>query len=122
MPSKTVLPQSSTPVKIEAEGPDNDAPSPGALDRSRLTEQEKKKNHIQSEQKRRKAIRDAFDRLAEIVPGMAGQGRSEGLVLAKVVEMTRDEMEERKRLIHEIKAAGGAVDESYYLPESSAFK
>ncbi|KAG9714418.1 hypothetical protein KCU73_g16218, partial [Aureobasidium melanogenum] len=44
-------------------------------DKPRLTEQEKKNNHIASEQKRRQAIREGFDRLAEIVPGMSGQGR-----------------------------------------------
>ena len=49
--------------------------------RARLTEQEKKSNHIASEQKRRNAIRDGFDRLTELIPGCEGQGRSEGMVL-----------------------------------------
>jgi len=51
--------------------------------RARLTEQEKKNNHIASEQKRRNAIRDGFDRLTELIPGCEGQGRSEGMVLNK---------------------------------------
>ncbi|KAF8477356.1 hypothetical protein BDZ91DRAFT_638645, partial [Kalaharituber pfeilii] len=49
--------------------------------RARLTEQEKKNNHIASEQKRRNAIREGFDRLTELIPGCEGQGRSEGMVL-----------------------------------------
>jgi len=52
-------------------------------DRLRLTEQEKKSNHIASEQKRRMAIRWGFDKLTEIVPGLEGQGRSESIVLKK---------------------------------------
>jgi hypothetical protein len=52
-------------------------------ERPRLTEQEKKNNHIASEQKRRMAIREGFDRLTEMVPGLEGQGRSESIVLKK---------------------------------------
>lgn len=54
-----------------------------ANERPRLSEQEKKNNHIASEQKRRMAIREGFDRLTEIVPGLEGQGRSESIVLKK---------------------------------------
>lgn len=55
-------------------------------DRPRLTDAEKKQNHIISEQKRRQAIRHGFDRLASLVPGMEGQGRSEALVLGNGVK------------------------------------
>ena len=82
----------------------------GSPEKPRLTEQEKKTNHIASEQKRRAAIREGFDRLAELTPGMEGQGRSEGLVLSKVVEFAEEQMEERKRLIREIEGRGGIVD------------
>lgn len=54
-----------------------------SAERPRLSEQEKKNNHIASEQKRRMAIREGFDRLTEIVPGLEGQGRSESIVLKK---------------------------------------
>ncbi|MCJ1476393.1 hypothetical protein MMC13_005059 [Lambiella insularis] len=80
--------------------------SPG---KARLTEEEKKQNHIASEQKRRAAIRAQFDRLAELTPGMAGLGRSEGVVLSKVVEFAREQIEERKRLVTEIERRGGVV-------------
>ncbi|KAM0720528.1 hypothetical protein Q7P37_004664 [Cladosporium fusiforme] len=55
-------------------------------DRPRLTDAEKKQNHIISEQKRRQAIRQGFDRLASLVPGMEGMGRSEAQVLGKGVD------------------------------------
>jgi hypothetical protein len=49
----------------------------GANDKPRLTAEQKKKNHIESEKKRREAIRAGFEKLAEIVPGVQGQARSE---------------------------------------------
>ncbi|OAA62672.1 Helix-loop-helix DNA-binding protein [Niveomyces insectorum RCEF 264] len=84
----------------------------GAADeKPRLTEEEKKQNHIASEQKRRQAIREGFDRLTELVPGLAGQGRSEGLVLKRTVDFVRASMNERQRLVQKIEARGGTVDE-----------
>ncbi|KAK8208351.1 hypothetical protein IWZ00DRAFT_427162, partial [Phyllosticta capitalensis] len=62
-----------------------------APDKPRLTEEEKKNNHIASEQKRRQAIRQGFDKLASIVPGMEGQGRSEAIVLDATVKMLREQ-------------------------------
>jgi heteromeric Ino2p/Ino4p transcription factor len=53
----------------------------GGVDKPRLTDAEKKLNHIISEQKRRQAIRQGFDRLAAITPKMEGLGRSESTVL-----------------------------------------
>ena len=78
-------------------------------EKPRLTEEEKRANHIASEQKRRAAIREGFDKLAELTPGMEGQGRSEGLVLGKVVEFAKEQLEERRRLIAEVEARGGIV-------------
>lgn len=47
-----------------------------------LSPAEKKANHIASEQKRRQAIRDGFDRLTDLVPSLTrAQGRSEAIVL-----------------------------------------
>ncbi|KAG8674814.1 Transcription factor [Fusarium poae] len=98
--------------------PNNKSPSALNLDgagdeKPRLTEEEKKQNHIASEQKRRQAIREGFDRLTELVPGLEGQGRSEGLVLKRTVDYMRDQIAERQRLIAQIEAAGGQVDEQH---------
>jgi len=67
-------------------------------ERPRLTEQEKKNNHIASEQKRRQAIREGFDRLAEIVPGMKGQGRSEAQMLTATVDEMRAQLAYKEKL------------------------
>ena len=83
-----------------------------AADKPRLSEQEKKNNHIASEQKRREAIRAGFDRLAEIVPGMEGQGRSEATVLQATVQYTKYQINERKRLLDTAKQMG--IDVSQY--------
>lgn len=98
---------SSTPTASKAPGsnPDKDKP--------RLTEQEKKNNHIASEQKRRAAIREGFDRLTELVPGLEGQGRSESIVLRKTVDFIHLQLQERQELIAEIKHRGGRIDDSF---------
>ncbi|KAH7326462.1 helix-loop-helix DNA-binding domain-containing protein [Stachybotrys elegans] len=85
----------------------------GPDEKPRLTEEEKKQNHIASEQKRRQAIRDGFDRLTELVPGLEGQGRSEGHVLTQTNEFIRDQLRRRAQLIEDIEKRGGQVDEKY---------
>jgi heteromeric Ino2p/Ino4p transcription factor len=84
-------------------------------DKPRLTDQEKKNNHIASEQKRRAAIREGFDRLTELVPGLEGQGRSESVVLKKTVDFLRSQLDERRELVAEIERVGGHVDDSFRL-------
>ncbi|KAJ5091254.1 hypothetical protein NUU61_006124 [Penicillium alfredii] len=81
-------------------------------DKPRLTDQEKKNNHIASEQKRRAAIREGFDRLTELVPGLEGQGRSESIVLQKTVDFIHLKLQERHELIAEVENKGGRVDDS----------
>ncbi|POS86998.1 hypothetical protein EPUL_001334 [Erysiphe pulchra] len=79
-------------------------------EKPRLSENEKKANHIASEQKRRQAIREGFDRLTELVPGLEGQGRSESVVLKKTVDFIRDQLAERQRLVEELKKLGGELE------------
>ncbi|KAJ5088664.1 hypothetical protein N7456_012280 [Penicillium angulare] len=95
---------SSTPTGASKSGQDKEKP--------RLTDQEKKNNHIASEQKRRAAIREGFDRLTELVPGLEGQGRSESIVLQKTVDFIHLKLQERHNLIAEVENKGGRVDES----------
>ncbi|KAJ5154862.1 uncharacterized protein N7500_010301 [Penicillium coprophilum] len=73
----------------------------------------KQGNHIASEQKRRAAIREGFDRLTELVPGLEGQGRSESIVLQKTVDFIHVKLQERHDLIAEIESKGGRVDDSF---------
>ncbi|KAI1264957.1 hypothetical protein F5Y18DRAFT_427594 [Xylariaceae sp. FL1019] len=69
------------------------------MNKPRLTEEEKKQNHIDSEKKRREAIRAGFDQLCEIVPGLEGHARSEGRVLKTTVEYALEQLRERKALL-----------------------
>ncbi|KAL2211700.1 hypothetical protein CC79DRAFT_1364000 [Sarocladium strictum] len=96
---------------------DTGSGSPAGQDeKPRLTEEEKKQNHIASEQKRRQAIREGFDRLTELVPGLEGQGRSEGLVLKRTVEFMREQIADREVLVGRVEAAGGEVDDKMKTP------
>jgi heteromeric Ino2p/Ino4p transcription factor len=89
-----------------------------ANDRPRLTEAQKKENHIRSEQKRREAIREGFDRLASIVPGMEGQGRSEAVVLEATIKYMREKIVERQRIMADAQAQG--IDTSAWdLPKET---
>lgn len=89
-----------------------------ANDRPRLTEAQKKENHIRSEQKRREAIREGFDRLASIVPGMEGQGRSEAVVLEATIKYMREKIVERQKIIADAQARG--IDTSAWdLPKET---
>ncbi|PWW75049.1 hypothetical protein C7212DRAFT_206298 [Tuber magnatum] len=109
-PQPPPSPQTSKRRKTKVKPQEAKESSPTmASDRPRLSEQEKKNNHIASEQKRRMAIREGFDRLTEIVPGLEGQGRSESIVLKKSVDHMRDVLDERQELIRRIKALGGEI-------------
>ncbi|KAI0532263.1 hypothetical protein GGR58DRAFT_490907 [Xylaria digitata] len=88
----------------------------GPDERPRLTEEEKKQNHIASEQKRREAIRAGFDRLAELVPGLEGQGRSEGLVLNRTVAFIREQLVRRRELVLAAEARGEYVPKELKEP------
>lgn len=79
---------------------------PASADRPRLSEAQKKENHIRSEQKRREAIREGFDRLAAIVPGMEGQGRSEAVVLEATIKYMREKIVERQDIISKARERG----------------
>lgn len=85
--------------------PESQSPT-NAADRPRLTEAQKKENHIRSEQKRREAIREGFDRLASIVPGMEGQGRSEAVVLEATIKHMREQIVKRQGIIAKAQAKG----------------
>ncbi|PTB37518.1 hypothetical protein M441DRAFT_29883 [Trichoderma asperellum CBS 433.97] len=67
----------------------------------------------QAKQKRRQAIREGFDRLTELVPGLQGQGRSEGLVLKRTVDYMREQLVQRQALIDRVEQAGGDVDPKF---------
>ncbi|KUI60481.1 hypothetical protein VM1G_05916 [Cytospora mali] len=102
----------------EQNSPPHDAANNGNPqdDKPRLTEEQKRQNHISSEQKRRQAIRDGFDKVASLVPGLEGQGRSEGHVLNVTVQYILEKIEERRQLVEQIEARGGVVSDEMKEP------
>lgn len=79
-------------------------------DKPRLTHDQKKTNHITSEQNRRNFLRSQFDRLSEIVPDAKGKARSEALVLERLVEYGHAQLKEGRKMIENIERQGGVVD------------
>ena len=69
----------------------------GAGDK-RLSETQKKQNHIESEKKRREAIRAGFEKLAKIIPECEGQARSEAVVLQRTVTYLKEQLERKEEL------------------------
>lgn len=65
------------------------APNQSKPQRENLTEEQKRENHIRSEQKRRGTIKEGFDDLAFIVPGLQNGGYSKSIIL----NMTGDWLE-----------------------------
>ncbi|KAI8063724.1 Myc-type, basic helix-loop-helix domain-containing protein [Gilbertella persicaria] len=63
-----------------------------------LTEEQKRANHIASEQKRRANIRIGFEKLINIVPTLSNGHKSEALILQKSVEYLRQLVESKTAL------------------------
>lgn len=91
------------------EGPSS--PLNSASAKARLTEEQKKRNHIESEKKRREAIRNGFDRLSTIVPGMQGQARSEAIVLAATVDHMRALLQQKEQIQAAATAKGWTLEQ-----------
>ncbi|KAL5612144.1 hypothetical protein BROUX41_000312 [Berkeleyomyces rouxiae] len=83
--------------------------------RKNLTDQQKRENHIFSEQRRRTAIKVGFEELTEMVPGIKGGGFSKSAVLNISCTWLQDLLEGNERLEEQLRlympaagAAGGA--------------
>jgi hypothetical protein len=93
--------------KATKETSSNDSPTPSELSHKRrksaaaanaaaktarenLTEDQKRENHIKSEQKRRTLIREGFEDLGELVPGLRGGGFSKSAVLIMSADWLED--------------------------------
>ncbi|KAJ5666373.1 uncharacterized protein N7477_008821 [Penicillium maclennaniae] len=65
--------------------------TPGSkLPRENLSEEQKRTNHILSEQKRRNLIRQGFDDLCTLVPGLRGGGFSKSAMLTQAADWLED--------------------------------
>ncbi|PHH93178.1 hypothetical protein CDD83_10727 [Cordyceps sp. RAO-2017] len=72
--------------------------------RENLTEEQKRENHIRSEQKRRTLIKEGFDDLGELVPGLKGGGFSKSTTLAMAAEWLEDLVRGNKALSAQLAA------------------
>ncbi|KAF9951908.1 hypothetical protein BGZ72_006659 [Mortierella alpina] len=65
-----------------------------------LTEEEKRANHIASEQKRRNTIRNGFKDMTEIIPDLKDVNSSKSTILFKAVDFIKH-LERRNRILQE---------------------
>lgn len=72
--------------------------------RENLTEEQKRENHIKSEQKRRTLIKTGFEDLCILVPGLQGGNLSKSLVLTTAASWLSEILEGNKRLENQLRS------------------
>ncbi|ODQ66002.1 hypothetical protein NADFUDRAFT_34502, partial [Nadsonia fulvescens var. elongata DSM 6958] len=76
------------------------------MDTSLLTPKQKRANHIASEQRRRQAIREAFDLITGVVPNLdQRESRSEAIVLTRTVDYLLKLAKENEQLVDALSSA-----------------
>jgi hypothetical protein len=75
--------------------------------RENLTEDQKRENHIKSEQKRRTLIKEGFDDLNELVPDLRGGGFSKSAILIMAADWLEDLLNGNKQLRHQLSILEG---------------
>ncbi|EEP81532.1 predicted protein [Uncinocarpus reesii 1704] len=70
--------------------------------RENLSEEQKRANHILSEQKRRNLIKQGFDELCGLVPDLRGGGFSKSTMLAQAGDWLQDLLEGNEILKHQL--------------------
>ena len=77
--------------------------------RDNLTEEQRRENHILSEQKRRNLIKQGFDDLSELVPGLKSGGFSKSAMLTQAVEWLESLLDGNARLAAQLGELNGHV-------------
>ncbi|KAF4987311.1 hypothetical protein FGRMN_10436 [Fusarium graminum] len=77
------------------------------LARENLSEEQKRENHIKSEQKRRTLIKEGFDDLCDLVPGLRGGGFSKSTMLTMAAEWLEDLLKGNDALAAQLAALEG---------------
>jgi hypothetical protein len=77
--------------------------------RENLTEDQKRENHIKSEQKRRTLIREGFEDLNELVPGLRGGGFSKSAVLIMAADWLEELMQGNDGLHKQLESLHGNI-------------
>ncbi|KAL2694461.1 hypothetical protein Neosp_001039 [[Neocosmospora] mangrovei] len=75
--------------------------------RENLTEEQKRENHIRSEQKRRTLIKEGFEDLCDLVPGLRGGGFSKSTMLTMAAEWLDDLLKGNEVLSAQLAALEG---------------
>ncbi|ORY04812.1 hypothetical protein K493DRAFT_378173 [Basidiobolus meristosporus CBS 931.73] len=97
--------QPSPTTRIAKEGARGGRAKKGAHEL--LTEEEKRANHIASEQKRRQNIRIGFERLVDIVPTLNHNHRSESVILEKFTK------QRLKKHVRELQVSLGEMNDDF---------
>jgi hypothetical protein len=79
------------------------------VSRENLSEEQKRENHIKSEQKRRTLIKEGFDDLCDLVPGLRGGGFSKSTMLAMAAEWLEDLLKGNEALAAQLAALEGRI-------------
>ncbi|KXX74275.1 Neurogenic locus notch protein 2 [Madurella mycetomatis] len=77
--------------------------------RANLTDEQKRENHIRSEQKRRDLIKDHFNDLGAIVPALKSGGYSKAAMLNLSADWLVEVMHGNERLMERVRGKGGTV-------------
>lgn len=77
------------------------------LARENLSEEQKRENHIRSEQKRRTLIKEGFDDLCDLVPGLKGGGFSKSTMLTMTAEWLEEILVGNRELAAQLAALEG---------------
>jgi hypothetical protein len=75
--------------------------------RENLSEEQKRENHIRSEQKRRTLIKEGFDDLGDLVPGLKGGGFSKSTTLSMAADWLDELLRGNKTLTMQVSALEG---------------
>lgn len=75
--------------------------------RENLTDAQKRENHIRSEQKRRTVIKEGFDDLCDLVPGLRGGGFSKSTMLTMAADWLEDTLKGNEQLAAQLDALEG---------------
>lgn len=101
---------SSPPVPSEASGGKRrkSAVNGGSkASRENLTDEQKRENHIKSEQKRRTLIKEGFDDLCDLIPGLQSRGLSKSTMLTMAGEYLEQLLDGNKELMEQLEALEG---------------
>ncbi|PHH77877.1 hypothetical protein CDD80_99 [Ophiocordyceps camponoti-rufipedis] len=80
--------------------------------RENLTEEQKRENHIRSEQKRRTLIKEGFDDLCDLVPGLKGGGFSKSTMLSLTAEWLEELIGGNRTLVAQLAGLSNENEEA----------